>query len=68
MQLPFTMSDLGLWLAVMSIILLITSELLCSSSTYSRNIVIDKKRIRILAIALGAGFMVTVLMRVFQTI
>ena len=68
MQLPLTVSDLGLWLAVMSIILLITSELLSSSSTYSRNIIIDKKRLRIIALALGTGFMVTVVMRVFQTI
>ena len=68
MQFPLTVSDLGLWLAVMSIILLITSELLSSSSTYLRNIIIDKKRLRILALALGTGFMVTVVMRVFQTI
>ena len=68
MEIPLTISDIGLWLAIMSIILLITSELLSSTSTYSRNIPIDKKKLRTLAQALGAGFMVTVIMRVFQTI
>ena len=68
MEIPLTISDIGLWLAVMSIILLITSELLSSSSTFSRNIAIDKKKLRTLALALGAGFMVNVIIHVFQTI
>ena len=68
MDFPLSISDIGLWLAVMAIILLITSELLSSSSTYSRNIAIDKKQLRLIAIAMGIGFMATVIMRVFQTI
>ena len=66
MNFPLSMSDIGLWLAAMAIILLTTSELLSSSSTYSRNIAIDKKRLRLVALALGMGFMVTVIMRIFQ--
>lgn len=63
MNFPMSMSDISLWLAFMAIILLITSELISSAA---RNIVIEKKRLRLVALALGAGFMVTVVMRVFQ--
>lgn len=68
MQFPLTIPEIGLWLAVMAIILLTTSELLTSTSTYSRNIAIDRKQLRLAALALGIGFMATVVMRVFQTI
>jgi len=50
----------------MAIILLITSEILSSSSYYSRNIAIDKKKLKFIALALGIGFMVTVIMRFLQ--
>jgi hypothetical protein len=60
------MPDISLWLAVMAIILLITSELLSSSTEYLRDIVIEKSRLRLVAIGLGLAFMVTVIMRVFQ--
>ena len=68
MELPLSISDIGLWLAAMAIILLITSELLSSSSTISRNIAIDRKVFRQVALTLGIGFMATVVLRVFQTI
>ena len=63
---PLTLSDISLWLAVTAIILLITSELLYSSPKYSARIMIDKKRLRLVALGLGLGFLVTVVMRVFQ--
>lgn len=66
MNFPLTLSDISLWLAVMAIILLITSELLFSTAEYSMNIIIEKRRLRLVAIALGLGFMVTVVMRAFQ--
>lgn len=62
MKFPLSLSDISLWLAVMAIILLITSELLSSSG----NIVIEKKRLRLVALALGTGFMITVIIRIFQ--
>lgn len=68
MNFPLSTSDISLWLAVMAIILLITSELLSSSTEYSRNIAIERKRLRIVALALGTGFMITVIMRIFQPI
>jgi hypothetical protein len=66
MNFPMSLSDISLWLAVMAIILLITSELISSATEYSRNIIIEKKRLRIVALALGLGFMATVVLRIFQ--
>ena len=65
MNFPLSLSDISLWLAVMAIILLITSELI-SSTEHSGHIVIEKTRLRIVALALGTGFMITVIMRIFQ--
>jgi len=65
MRFPLSVSDIGLWLAVTAIILLVTSELLSSSTGRMGNVAIDKKRLRLVALALGIGFMVTVVMRVF---
>ena len=66
MHFPLNMSDISLWLAVMAIILLITSELLTSSTRISRSIIIEKRRLRLIALALGIGFMATVVIRLFQ--
>lgn len=66
MSFPMSLSDISLWLAVMAIILLITSELLSSATEYTRNLIIEKRRLRLVALALGLGFMATVIMRVFQ--
>lgn len=65
MQFPLSVSDIGLWLAVTAIILLITSELISTSTGRLGNVAIDKKRLRIIALALGLGFMATVIMRIF---
>jgi VIT1/CCC1 family predicted Fe2+/Mn2+ transporter len=66
MQFPLSVSDIGLWLAVTAIILLVTSELLSTSTGSLGNVAIDKKRLRMIALALGVGFMATVVMRVFS--
>jgi hypothetical protein len=63
MNFPLSIPDISLWLAVTAIILLITSELLSSSSTYSSKIALDKNLLRILAVGCGLGFMFTVLIR-----
>jgi len=65
MKFPLSMSDISLWLAVTAIILLITSELLSATTEYARNILIEKKRLRLAALALGIGFMITVIIRIF---
>lgn len=67
MNFPLSLSEISLWLAAMAIILLITSEVIFSATEYSTKMVIEKKRLRLVALALGLGFMVTVVMRVFQS-
>jgi hypothetical protein len=63
-QFPFSISDISLWIAVMAIILLVTSELISPYSEYFGDFAIDKTRLRLVALILGAAFMVTVLLRV----
>ncbi len=62
-MIPFTLSDLNLWLAAIAIILLITSELLNISQEYSSRIPISKTRMRIVAIGCGIAFLVTIVLR-----
>jgi uncharacterized membrane protein YgaE (UPF0421/DUF939 family) len=66
MNFPLSLSDISLWLAVTAIILLITSELMYSLPEYSARIMINKKRLRLVAIGVGLAFLVTVVMRIFQ--
>jgi hypothetical protein len=63
MMIPFTLSDLNLWLAAIAIILLITSELLNVSQEYSNRIPVSKTRMRIVAIGCGIAFLVTLVLR-----
>ncbi|MEM4635852.1 MAG: hypothetical protein QXL44_08220 [Candidatus Nitrosocaldus sp.] len=59
----FNLWDIGLWLAVSSIILLITSELL--APYYGRmKMLIDVKRLRIVAIGSGLAFLVIAAIRI----
>jgi len=67
MNFPLSASDISLWLAVTALILLITSELLLSSSDYSRNIAINRTRLRLAALGLGIAFLITVILRLFIT-
>jgi len=61
---PLSLWDISLWIAITAIILLVTSELLASYSDYFGDFVIEKTRLRLAALILGAAFMVTVLLRV----
>ena len=67
MQFPLSMSDISLWIAVMAIILLVTSELIYAHSENFGNFTIDKTRLRLVALILGASFMLTVLLRVITS-
>jgi len=60
---PLSLWDISLWIAVTAIILLVTSELLAPYSDYFGDFVIEKTRLRLAALILGAAFMVTVLWR-----
>jgi hypothetical protein len=63
MVFPLSVSEIGLWLAATTIILLITSEMLYSSPEYSSRITIDRQLLRIIAISCGLAFAFTVIMR-----
>ena len=60
MNFPLSLFDISLWLAVMALILLVTSELLYSLPEYSSRIVIDKKLLRLVALGCGLGFLVAI--------
>jgi hypothetical protein len=63
MQFPLSFWDISLWLAVTSIILLITSELI--SPYYGKtNLLINKRRLRNVAIIVSTLFLITVAIRI----
>ncbi|TRO47899.1 hypothetical protein E2P60_02160 [Candidatus Bathyarchaeota archaeon] len=66
MILPLSVSDISLLLAVTSLILLVTSELLISLPEYSRHVRIDTEKMRLIAFVVGLAFLVTIAMRVFS--
>ena len=66
MNFPLSLSDISLWLATTAIILIVTSELMISLPEYSSRVGIEAKKLRLVALACGLAFMVTVIMRVFS--
>jgi hypothetical protein len=67
MNFPLGLWDIGLWLAIASIILLITSEML--SQRYGKiNIRLNKKRLRNASLAVSTLFLATVALRVIDII
>lgn len=67
MQFPLSFWDVSLWLAITSIILLITSELI--SPYYGQtNLLINKKRLKQTALTLGILFLITVVIRIYGII
>jgi hypothetical protein len=67
MLLPLGFWDLSLWAAIVAIILLVTSELL--SPYYGRTgIVINRQRLRLVALGLALIFLGTVAYRIYQIV
>ena len=67
MNFPLSFWDISLLLAVTAIILLITSEL--ASPYYGKtNLIINKKRLRNIALAVSIVFLITVAIRIFDII
>jgi hypothetical protein len=65
--LPLSLWDLSLWTAITAIILLITSELL--SPFYGKTgIMIDRKRLRFVALAVALVFLATVAYRIYEIV
>jgi len=64
MEFPPTFSDLTLWLAVTSIILLATSEFI--SPYYGKtNLLIEKNRLRLAALTVGILFILAILVQIY---
>ena len=63
MAFPLNLTDISLLLAVESIVLLVTSELL-SPYYGAANLQINKKRLRNTAIVMSALFLITVIIRI----
>ena len=67
MQFPLSFWDLSLWLAVTAIILLTTSELI--SPYYGRtNLLVNKKRLKNVALTVSILFLITVAIRIYGII
>jgi len=67
MGIPFGFWDISLWLAVVAIILLATAELI--SPYYGHlNLLIDRRRLRRVALVMGMLFLVTVALRIINLI
>ena len=67
MNFPLSFWDLSLWLAVTAIILLITSEL--TSLYYGKtNLLINRKRLKNVALTMGILFLITVAIRIYGII
>jgi hypothetical protein len=67
MRFPLSLWDISLWLAVTAIILLVTSELI--SPHYGKtNLLIEKKRLRNVALAISILFLITVAIRIYEII
>jgi len=67
MQFPLSFWDFGLWLAVVSIILLATAEII-SSYNGEATIFIEKSRLEKAALVLGLIFIFIVAIRVYEII
>jgi len=64
LQLPLNFSDLTLWLAITSIILLATSELI--SPYYGKtSLLIEKKRLRSAALTTGIIFILAIIIQIY---
>jgi hypothetical protein len=67
MQLPLDFWNLGLWLAVTSIILLITAQLV-SAYDGPATLLINAKRLKYAALTMGLLFLATVAIRIYEII
>ncbi len=67
MQFPLSLWDISLWLAVTAIILLVTSELI-SPHYRKTNLLIERKRLRNVALAISTLFLITVAIRIYEII
>lgn len=64
MQIPLSLLDITIWLAIAGIVLIITSEII--SPYYGKtSILIKKQRLRNIALILGLAFILTVILQFY---
>ncbi len=63
MKFALSLLDISIWLAVVTVILLATSELLYVLPEYSNEILVDKKRMSLAGAAAGLAFLVTAILQ-----
>jgi uncharacterized membrane protein len=66
MKFPLSFEDLSLWLAVIAIILLVTTQLISPHGKTS--ILLNKKRLRNVAFAVSTLFMIVMALQIYRTI
>ena len=67
MHFPLSFWDISLWLAVTAIIQLVTSELI--SPLYGKTcLLIEKKKLRNVALTISILFLITVVIRIYEII
>ena len=57
---PLSLSELALWFALMEILLIVGSKIILPYSNHFGQFVMDKKRVLIVEVFLGAAFLVTI--------
>ena len=67
MDFPLSFEDISLWLAITAIMLLITSELI-SPYYGKRNLLINRKRLRNVALTVSILFLITVAIQIYEII
>ncbi len=63
MNFPLTLTEISILLAVIAIVILVTTVFLGVSPEYSSKIHVDKTRLRFVGIGCGIAFLVTIALR-----
>jgi hypothetical protein len=64
MTFPLSLDEISLWLAVVGILLLLTSEVIKSNKEI--NLLLNTKRLRTISLLIIAIFLVTVIIKVYE--
>jgi hypothetical protein len=67
MQFPLSLEEMSLWLAIMSLVLMIAAEFV-SPYNGQINLMIDKGRLRTVALISSAIYLGTIIIQVYETL
>jgi hypothetical protein len=68
LRFALALSDVSLWLAAITIILLVTSEFLYSFPEIAMRLRYGRSRLRLVAIGCGLSFSVTIVIRIVENL